>query len=130
MPTPKFAAAYRTNKWRQLSRRVIREEPVCWLLLPGCTIKATTADHIHPVTQRPELFFSRSNCRGACRNCNSLRRDTPLSELAQLRAALKARPMSRQQALAALKHRRYRQRAPALVALFGGTAKPIAAQAN
>jgi 5-methylcytosine-specific restriction endonuclease McrA len=119
MPNTKHAAFYRSNKWRQLSLRVVKEEPVCWLRLPGCTYRSTTADHLVPISVNPNLALARSNARGSCRNCNSLRRDTSIPELAQLRAQLHARPMTRQQALAALKGRRYRPPARAL-RLFDG----------
>jgi hypothetical protein len=33
---------------RALRKRVIAEEPCCWLRLPGCTIKSDTADHVIP----------------------------------------------------------------------------------
>jgi hypothetical protein len=105
---------YRKNKWRLLALRVIKEEPTCWLRLPGCTHRSTTADHIIPVSVRPDLAFVRTNCRGACHSCNSLRRDTPITQLAELRAELNARPMTRQQAVEILRANRYRQRAPAL----------------
>jgi 5-methylcytosine-specific restriction endonuclease McrA len=129
MPTPRFAAFYRSGAWRALSQRVVKEEPVCWLRLPGCTVRSTQADHLVPISVNPGLALVRSNTRGSCRSCNSLRRDTPISALAQLRAQLLARPMTRQQALAALQGRRSRRPVRAL-ALFDGTAKPIAAQRN
>jgi 5-methylcytosine-specific restriction endonuclease McrA len=76
---------YRKNQWRLLALRVVREEPVCWLRLPGCTIRSTTADHIIPVSQRPDLLLVRANCRGACRSCNTARHSLPVSQLPALR---------------------------------------------
>jgi hypothetical protein len=113
-PTAQHRALYRTNRWRLLALRVVKEEPTCWLRLPGCTYRSTTADHIIPVSVRPDLALMRTNCRGACHSCNSLRRNTPITQLAELRAELNARPMTRQQALEILRANRYRQRAPAL----------------
>jgi 5-methylcytosine-specific restriction endonuclease McrA len=105
---------YNLNKWQRLAKRVIREEPTCWLRLPGCTIRATVADHIIPVSTNPALALVRSNCRGACRSCNTLRGSTPITQLAGLRARVDPRPMTRQQALAIIRSNRLRQRAPAL----------------
>jgi 5-methylcytosine-specific restriction endonuclease McrA len=93
-------ALYRRNAWKTLARQVVREEPICWLRLPGCTIRSTTADHIIPVSQRSDLLLVRANCRGACRPCNTQRHSTPVSQLPALRGR--------------------RQRAPAL-ALFDGS---------
>ncbi len=67
-----------SRAWRRLRDRVVREEPVCRLQLPGvCTYWSTTADHIVPVAQRPDLALVRSNCRGACSACNWKRGATP-----------------------------------------------------
>jgi 5-methylcytosine-specific restriction endonuclease McrA len=93
---------YRKNQWRLLALRVVKEEPTCWLRLPGCTYRSTTADHIIPVSVRPELALVRTDCRGACHSCNTLTRGTPVTQLAELRAQLEARPMTRQEALATL----------------------------
>ena len=69
MPDPRS-----TQAWRQLSIQVRQEEPICWLQYPGiCTGLSDTADHIIPIDDRPDLAFSRANCRGACRACNSKR---------------------------------------------------------
>ena len=64
-----------TPEWRALSAQVRKEEPTCWLRLPGCTHTSTTADHIIPASQRPELALVRANVHGACRKCNSARSD-------------------------------------------------------
>jgi hypothetical protein len=74
-----------TQAWRKLSKRVIREEGVCWLQLPGCTRIATTADHIVPATVRPDLILVRANCRAACLSCNRRRGTTPVDQLDELR---------------------------------------------
>jgi len=67
---------FRSQKpWRKLAAQVRAEEPMCWLRLPGCTIRSTTADHIIPAAIRPELALVRSNIRGACHSCNSKRTD-------------------------------------------------------
>jgi 5-methylcytosine-specific restriction endonuclease McrA len=78
----------RTYAWKQLAKQVIREEPLCWLALPGCTLVSQTGDHIIPIAMRPELALVRSNVRGACKRCNYRRGSTPVHRLAQLRRAL------------------------------------------
>lgn len=67
--------------WRQLRDQVVVEEPSCWLQLPGCTGASQTADHVIPVSVRPDLAMERSNHRGACHACNKLRRNLPVEAL-------------------------------------------------
>jgi len=74
-----------TRAWRRLALQVVAEEPVCWLRLPGCTSRSTSADHIIPVSTRPDLALVRSNCRGACKSCNTRRHTTPVEQLGHLR---------------------------------------------
>ena len=67
-----------TRAWRALRDQVVQEEPVCKLQLPGiCTAVSTTADHVIPVTERPDLALERSNVRGSCEPCNATRRNVP-----------------------------------------------------
>lgn len=67
-----------TYAWRKLRAQVVREEPTCRLGFPRiCTVVSTTADHILPVSERPDLALVRSNCRGSCRPCNDARRTVP-----------------------------------------------------
>jgi 5-methylcytosine-specific restriction endonuclease McrA len=68
-----------TEAWRRLSEQVRQEEPTCRLQLPGCTRLSETADHIIPVSVRPDLALVRSNCQGACQSCNRKRGNLPLS---------------------------------------------------
>lgn len=77
--------ARRTRAWFALSAQARRDWPICHLRLAGCTRISTTADHIIPATIRPDLFFEPTNIRGACKNCNDLRRDTPINQLGPLR---------------------------------------------
>ena len=74
-----------TRAWQKLATQVVLEEPVCWLQLPGCTIRSTTADHIIPPLQASHLAMVRSNLRGACKHCNSSRQDTPIDQLDGIR---------------------------------------------
>lgn len=69
------------RRWRHLRTQVIREEPTCRLQLEGCTTITTTADHIIPRSQRPELTLVRSNCRGACESCNLRRGNRDLDKM-------------------------------------------------
>jgi 5-methylcytosine-specific restriction endonuclease McrA len=71
-----------TRAWRKLRDRVAVEEPTCRLGFPGiCTRDSTTADHIIPVSQRPDLAMMRENLRGACRPCNDARGKVPNESL-------------------------------------------------
>lgn len=71
-----------TRAWRKLRDQVVDEEPTCRLRFPGvCTLVSTTADHIKPVVDHPELALERSNCRGACAPCNEARRNVPNESL-------------------------------------------------
>lgn len=70
-----------TQAWRKLSKQVCREEPVCWLKLPGCTGASTQGDHVIPVVDRPDLALVRSNTHGACKSCNYKRGNLPIEAL-------------------------------------------------
>lgn len=70
-----------TYAWQCLVKRVIQEEPICWLRLAGCTYYSTTADHIISVKERPDLSLMRANVRGACAHCNYSRQDKPVNTL-------------------------------------------------
>lgn len=59
--------------WRKLRDRVVMEEPICRLRLPGCTVVSQTGDHIIPVKYRPDLKLVRGNLRGSCHSCNMKR---------------------------------------------------------
>ena len=71
----------KTEEWRRLSAQVRREEPICWLRFQGCTVLSTTADHVIPYRDRPDLALVRSNLRGACFSCNHRRGSTPVDAL-------------------------------------------------
>lgn len=67
-----------TRAWRKLRDQVVTEEPACTLRFRGiCTGKSTTADHIVPVSSRPDLALERTNLRGACKPCNDTRGRMP-----------------------------------------------------
>jgi 5-methylcytosine-specific restriction endonuclease McrA len=70
-----------THAWRVLSKRVCRDEPICWLAFEGCTRVSTTGDHVIPVTVRPDLALVRANVHGACSSCNYKRGNLPLEAL-------------------------------------------------
>ena len=56
--------------WASISKAVIeRDGGVCQLQLPGCTHRATTADHIQPRSKGGTAAMS--NLQAACRHCNS-----------------------------------------------------------
>jgi hypothetical protein len=52
---------------------------VCTLNLQGCTIEATTGDHIVPRKVAPELQYVVSNGRPACLHCNQKRATKPVT---------------------------------------------------
>ncbi len=54
---------------------------VCALGLRGCTVLATTGDHVEPFSERPDLAYDIENGRPACLHCNSSRGVTPLDQL-------------------------------------------------
>lgn len=60
-----------TTRWRKLRTQVLSNQPECQLRLAGCTIVATTVDHIHPLRLRPDLAYEVSNLQAACHHCNS-----------------------------------------------------------
>jgi 5-methylcytosine-specific restriction endonuclease McrA len=63
-----------TRAWRKLRDQVVAEEPECTLRLDeGCTLWSQTADHIINRSDRPDLAMDRTNLRGACFHCNSVR---------------------------------------------------------
>jgi 5-methylcytosine-specific restriction endonuclease McrA len=84
-----------TRRWDRLSKQVAQEEKICWLRLPGCTIRSTSADHVLPSKTHPHLRMVRSNLRGVCRSCNTRRRDTPVWAIPQLRRKLEAQAQRR-----------------------------------
>ena len=54
-----------------------RHGRVCWLKLPGCTVVATTGDHIVPRSVAPDLQYDVDNGRPACLSCNQRRSVAP-----------------------------------------------------
>jgi 5-methylcytosine-specific restriction protein A len=68
--------------WQRIRQAVIeRDGGVCTLRLPGCTVTATTADHIIGVAQGGS--DNPSNLRASCAHCNEARRK---QQAAQARA--------------------------------------------
>ena len=96
-PKPRSGGLLTSTRWKKLRLRVIAEEPICRLQLSVCRGRSDTADHIIPVSHRPDLRYLRSNLRGACQPCNNLRRNRPLSEVraedaARVAAATRKQP--------------------------------------
>lgn len=73
-----MSGIYGTQRWRKLAAQTIKQEPVCALGLPGCTIVSTQADHITPVSIAPHLALLRSNTQGVCQSCNRKRGNNPI----------------------------------------------------
>lgn len=71
------------RRWRRAVEQLKREAPpICWL--DGRPIDMTldprdpmswTADHVIPLSQRPDLAYEPSNLRPAHRRCNSIKSD-------------------------------------------------------
>lgn len=61
-----------TRKWRTISRKVRRRNPLCALRLPGCTGLATAADHILPLSLGGTSTFA--NAQPACTACNNAKK--------------------------------------------------------
>lgn len=74
-----------TRQEAELAKGAIEREPICWLRLPGCTIRSDSGDHYHPYKTHPHLRMEPRNWRGACRHCNHARGATPVHELPKLR---------------------------------------------
>lgn len=78
-----MAVVHHSRAWRKLRDQVVREDPSCWLRLPGiCTGYAQTADHILTVRDHPELAMERANLRGACHPCNRSRNAKTIEQIA------------------------------------------------
>jgi hypothetical protein len=76
-PTRNRPEAINGAKWRKLKARVLREEDRCHHC--GVPVSARTppghdnspeVDHLLPVTELPDLMFTRSNVVLSCRKCN------------------------------------------------------------
>jgi 5-methylcytosine-specific restriction endonuclease McrA len=73
MPRPR--SLYSQTRWRKVRAFVLeRDEGVCQLRLPGCTVVADEVDHIVPVKAGGALLDP-TNCRASCRFCNRSRED-------------------------------------------------------
>ena len=58
------------GQWKTIRRRVLtRDQHHCQIGLPGCTIDATTVDHITPIAFGGE-WYDMANLRAACQHCN------------------------------------------------------------
>jgi hypothetical protein len=57
--------------WAVVSRRIIARDGICMLRLDGCTLKATTADHIVPRSEGGD--DSDANLQGSCLHCNDVK---------------------------------------------------------
>lgn len=62
---------YSTAAWQRLRRVVLaRDAYTCQIRGPRCEIHATTAHHIKPSSQFPELFWDPANLEASCKPCN------------------------------------------------------------
>lgn len=59
------------GRWQTIRKRILaRDQYQCQINLPGCTLEATTVDHITPIAWGGE-WYDPSNLRAACTFCNS-----------------------------------------------------------
>lgn len=114
-----------TREWKNISTTVIHEEPTCQLRIPGiCTVRSTTADHIIPVSVRPDLMMIRTNCQGACKPCNDWRRDMPMVEL-RARIANGTIQTHKRTPQRARRHIQARRQTPQAASAFFNTSNPL-----
>lgn len=67
------ARVYDSTSWRRLRVAILkRDNHQCQVRLAGCSVVATSVDHIRPVHLSPELALEPFNCRAACGHCNSV----------------------------------------------------------
>lgn len=65
---PASDSFYKTQAWREMARRVLKEQPICAI----CHAKPSSiADHIEAMKWRPDLAMVRSNLRGVCHSCHN-----------------------------------------------------------
>jgi 5-methylcytosine-specific restriction endonuclease McrA len=60
------------HRWRKLSNRLRKASPFCEFC---SATNDLTADHIIPLSERPDLAHDELNCRVLCRTCNGERGD-------------------------------------------------------
>lgn len=66
---------YGSARWRRVSKAVLRRDLYVCRIAPGCSTRATVADHViavHP-GMPDALFFGMDNLRAGCRDHNILR---------------------------------------------------------
>ena len=49
-----------------MREQVLREQPLCQICGPTCTLISTTVDHVLPLRDYPQLRYVRANLRGSC----------------------------------------------------------------
>jgi 5-methylcytosine-specific restriction endonuclease McrA len=72
-PRARSHPVYHSGRWQALRAAVLaRDGHVCQLRLPGCTSRATIADHITLRGRGPDTE-SLNNLRAVCANCHNRR---------------------------------------------------------
>lgn len=73
--TPEILAAqrfYNSKAWRDLSRLILKSEPLCRKCKrDGHLAAATEVDHIVPLRRAPERRYDPGNLQPLCRKCHS-----------------------------------------------------------
>ena len=70
---PEWHSVYRTAAWRRLSLEVRQAESRCRHCLRPLALKDRIADHLAPLSERPDLAYDRDNLAVACKGCNTKR---------------------------------------------------------
>jgi 5-methylcytosine-specific restriction endonuclease McrA len=76
---------YQTSLWKRTRKAVLERDGYrCRLELSGCTTRATTVDHVTPLSQggRP---YDPTNLVAACRHCNTSKADLSVKSVFQRR---------------------------------------------
>lgn len=77
-----------SRQWTKITEDFCKRNRICWLRLPGCTVRAVSIDHFYPRKTHPHLALVPSNWRPACKWCNEHRNATPHFKLPELRARM------------------------------------------
>jgi 5-methylcytosine-specific restriction endonuclease McrA len=67
---------YDTREWRRRSKACLQRDGYwCQIRLPGCTGRATVADHIVEMQQGGDRLPPLEGLQAACRHCNTAKKN-------------------------------------------------------
>jgi 5-methylcytosine-specific restriction endonuclease McrA len=75
MTEPRTDPRYGSRRWKAARAAVLRRDLHTCRIVPGCTVKATVADHIQPAFpgMPDSMFYGLGNLRASCRRHNLAR---------------------------------------------------------